>query len=499
MIGQTRDVIDGKGEYTLSYMMIYVWYFFSPELACFALLSFIQNDSNEHPYGSWKDMKYFCNFCKSRGLANNHFLIQYVIALINDQLKIDLEKIQKNDIHRISLVAKWIPREKSKKFGWLYDLLSMHFFSYYLETTNSDESYRKARIKCNTEYRKITSFLNRELDTVQIKQCNKEWSQIDFKKVTSQTLSKQKIAFMNITKTGNLRTYYDDRILCAEKLKKYIQTKDMPIKGERIGLNEFTKQAFELLKYDNNNEKDEIQLQKDLLNAQWRTHSKQNDALGKMIAMVDVSGSMEGDPMNAAIALGIRIAEKSILGKRVMTFSAYPRWVNLEDCEDFVDMVNVVRQADYGLNTHFYAALDKILDAIIESKMTPEDVQDLMLVILSDMQLDKDPNLGKLTLHEIMKEKYEETGKRLYGKPFKTPHILFWNFRSTNGFPTISNQPNCSMISGYSSTLLNLFCEQGGDSLCACTPWALLVKSLENKRYQILDKKCMEILSSDKK
>jgi uncharacterized protein with von Willebrand factor type A (vWA) domain len=36
-----------------------------------------------------------------------------------------------------------------------------------------------------------------------------------------------------------------------------------------------------------------------------------------MIAMVDVSGSMEGDPMNAAIALGIRTAEKSLLGKRV--------------------------------------------------------------------------------------------------------------------------------------------------------------------------------------
>ena len=46
------------------------------------------------------------------------------------------------------------------------------------------------------------------------------------------------------------------------------------------------------------------------------------------------------------------------------------------------------------------------------------------------------------------------------------------------------------------STLLNLFCEQGFDSLQACTPWALLVKSLENKRYEPLEKKGKEVLCS---
>ena len=32
MIGQTRDIIDGKGECSLTYMMIYTWYDFYPEL-----------------------------------------------------------------------------------------------------------------------------------------------------------------------------------------------------------------------------------------------------------------------------------------------------------------------------------------------------------------------------------------------------------------------------------------------------------------------------------
>ena len=33
MIGHTRDIIDGKGEYMLSYMMLVVWHKFYPELA----------------------------------------------------------------------------------------------------------------------------------------------------------------------------------------------------------------------------------------------------------------------------------------------------------------------------------------------------------------------------------------------------------------------------------------------------------------------------------
>ena len=39
MIGHTRDIIDGKGEYTLTYMMIHTWYDFFPVLAFQALFA----------------------------------------------------------------------------------------------------------------------------------------------------------------------------------------------------------------------------------------------------------------------------------------------------------------------------------------------------------------------------------------------------------------------------------------------------------------------------
>jgi Mg-chelatase subunit ChlD len=482
MIGHTRDIVDGKGEYNLTYMMIYAWNKFYPKLAEFALKCLVDlGDRSVHQYGSWKDIKYFCEYCKSQGNAANHPLIQYAINLTNEQLYKDYSSLVSNPVD-ISLVAKWVPREKST-FGWLYEMLSTNYFSHFLATANTYDRRVRAVLKCKTEYRKVLSALNKYIDTVQIKQCANNWANINFSKTTSITLTKQKKAFLNVKKTGEVRCPDNsDRIECAQHFNAHIQKAvrcEVEMKGKRVGMADFTKQAIELSRGGS-------EVEKDLLNSQWRDNSSQNGGLGKMIAMVDVSGSMDGDPMNVAIALGIRIAEKSALGKRVMTFSSNPTWVNLEPYSDFVSQVGVIKNAEWGMNTNFHAALDTILDAIIQNKMAPEDVQDLVLVILSDMQMDQGDKCNKQALYETMKAKYEAAGIRVHGKAYKPPHILFWNLRSTSGFPSLSNQPNSSMVSGFSPALLNLFCEQGLNALQSSTPWSLLLRSLENERYTIM-------------
>jgi hypothetical protein len=484
MIGHTRDVIDGKGEYNLTYMMIHVWNKFYPQLAKFALKCMVDfGDNTVHQYGSWKDIKYFCEYCKSKSFTNNSYnLVEYAIEISNQQIRKDYNSLVTN-LNDISLAAKWIPREKST-FGWLFESLATNYFGNFLASANTDYRRVRAILKCKTEYRKMLSTLNKHIDTVQIKQCGHDWANIDFIKTTSITLTKQKKAFLNVNKNGDIRCpYNDDRIQCAQNFNQHIQKAvkgETEIKGVRVGMADFTKQAIELSTRGS-------QVEKDLLNSQWRDNASQTGALGKMIAMVDVSGSMDGDPMHVAIALGIRIAEKSVIGKRVMTFSSNPTWVNLEQKNDFVSKVQVIKNAEWGMNTNFHAALDTILGAIIQNKMSPEDVQDLILVVLSDMQMDCGDNCDKSALYETMKAKYEAAGIRVHGAPYKPPHILFWNLRSTSGFPSLSNEPNASMMSGFSPALLNLFCEQGLSSLESCTPWSLLVKSLSNKRYKIME------------
>ena len=106
------------------------------------------------------------------------------------------------------------------------------------------------------------------------------------------------------------------------------------------------------------------------------------------------------------------------------------------------------------------------------------------------MQIDDayDGSGGKMeTMMSQIEKKYAEEGNKLWGKPFKAPHILFWNLRSTSGFPALSLQKNASMMSGFSPALLNLFCEQGLEALQSCTPWSLFKKSLDNPRYQVLE------------
>lgn len=498
IIGHTRDVISGKGEYELAYMQIVVWYNYFPEMAIYALSKFVTFDNNEHPYGSWKDIKYFARYCKNKGLNTDHPLMQSAFSLINTQIKTDITASKK------TLSGKWSPREGSNRFGWIFNELAYLYFSHYLETAKTPEQLFKAKNKCKMEFRKINSSHNKILDTVQIKQCADEWDAIDHSKTTSITLAKQKKAFLNITKDGiHQRSEKENRVQCAKNFKEYIQKGidgEVKLKGRHLGMDQFVIEALHLIeqKYSYSDTlRDEI----NLLNQQWLDNSTYNTALGSVVAMVDTSGSMFNDTKAgyAAIGLGIRCAEKSVLGKRVLCFNDEADWSNLDDYDNFVDMVqHLKRESNWGTSTNFYAALDKILMAITKaSPLIPyEDVSELVLAIFSDMQMDEatDKAINMDTLYNTMVTKYAETGMKMYGKPLKPPHILFWNMKSSNGFPVLSTQTNVSMLSGYSPALLNLFGEKGIDVLKTCTPWSQLMDMLGNDRYQCLEdysKQCL--------
>ena len=547
MIGHTRDIIDGKGEYSLAYMQILVWYNMYPELAMYALKSFVQLEHANgmvHPYGSWKDIKYFCNYCKNSGLSTEHPLIQYALTLVNNHLKEALLSTDKK-----TLLAKWIPREKSNKFGWIFDKLAEMYFRHYMDSAKTPEQKKSALLKAKMSYRQIISKLNIELDTVQIKQCGNAWSKINHSSTTSITLMKQKQAFLNIMPNRSKKSEKLDRIQCAANFKHYLEDaikNNSNIKGKRVGLNQFTKEALKLIKAKNKilktglqeeeeeqeqeeqeeEEEEEqesrpelkpeskeeresklesLKLEIDLINSQWRDNSTQTKTLGPMIPMVDLSGSMlqndNGIPYYSAIAIGCRIAEKSILGKRILTFSTEPSWHNLDLCNNFVDMVESLQNGDAGYSTNFYLALKVVLDAIIEKKLTAEEVSGITLVVLSDMQIneaehnyeDKTANIG--TMYEIIESEYAATGIRICGEPYKPPHILFWNFRSTSGFPCLSSKNNVSMLSGFSPALLNTFCEEGIHGLKNLNPWISLMDSMNNPRYQCMEDKIKKELA----
>jgi len=500
MIGHTRDVNDGKGEYALSYMMIYVWDQYWPSLAVHALSTFVKPLScqGDMPYGSWKDIKHFCTYISNRNHSmGNSGLLKSAVKLMNDQLLEDHRNLSGTSL---SLAGKWAPREKSVNNGWLHEVLALDFFQSYLKTAKTPVSKAKAMLKAKMDFRKMLSKLNSQLGTVQVKQCAKQWADIEPGSQTSITMFKQKRAFLNKTKKGDTRVDDPDRIICADKFNTYIEKAvkgEVKVKGGRVSMADFTKEAVELLHMRS----PDLATQTALLNAQWENSSELTGGLGNMIAMVDVSGSMAGDPLNVAVALGIRVAEKSALGKRVMTFDSSPEWVNLGHCDGFTSCVAQVVRSKWGMTTNFYKALDLILEAIVENQLSASVVQDMVLAVFSDMQIDM--TVGSYennpTMYEVIDKKYAEAGIAVNGTPYKTPHILFWNLRSTDGFPVLSTQPNVSMLSGFSPALLNMFCDKGMDELQSLTPWNALKSQIDNSRYDCLQHACMEMVEDYQK
>ena len=486
MAVQTRDVVAGKGEYRLGWFLInafdkaglgetarkMIYYSVHP----LPLDTQGETKIDVHPYGSWKDIKYmWCQFTWSQETSD------FMIKLVNDQVRKEQSLLKEGKAPE-SLVGRWAPRAKSK-FGAMFGPLAKDYYSGYLETAKTPAALEGAKRKAYGEYRKLLASLNKALKTPQINMCGKTWSDIDYDKdVTSVTLSRSSKAFRNKTKTGEQRSTDEDRIKAAAKYEAWLASKvknGQTVKGSRVGVNDLVKQAY------NPGGQSEI----DRINLQWMDGLDKIGNLGNMVAMVDTSGSMIGDPMDAAIGLGIRVAEKSALGKRVMSFSATPRWCQLPEDDNFCRDVNLVRGInDWGMNTNFTAALKLMLDASVSAKLTSDQVGDLVLAVFSDMQIDYQ---GNESLTDSMWQHIEKM-YAAYGYT-KVPHILFWNLRSTSGFPSMSSQKNATMFSGFSPALLNLFCEKGADGLRECTPMSQLMEVLDHPRYKIFSPESAEV------
>jgi hypothetical protein len=534
LVANTRDIYNGNGEYALTHMMILKWITISDdyielkkykplfeELSKQALERIVNGEIyttyREKPLGSFKDIKYFLNYWKNNrpdaiytnyeNTNENNPVFKYCIYLLNHALALDEYKYN-NKIDGLSLVSKWIPREKSKKFGWITRYLAVDYYRNHTWLNQTKEAEKKAL----TLYRKLVSTLNKAIDTTQIKQCGKKWSEIDFDKgVTSITMGKQKFAFANKYKNGKQKSDEVDRIQCSINFNNYVKECNSgykKMKGKLVSIYDFVKDALSVDKDLNPEIYDTINLQWQDVFSKTTKHTNQDkdkensDTVNRndnFIVMVDTSLSMmnyNNIPLYNALGLGIMFAEKSKLGKRILTFSHSPSWINLDNCIDFVSKVKKLKQAHWGGNTNFYAAFNKILEAYEFMNIDPDTVEDYKLLVLSDMQIDFEDSefISKEAMFSIITKKFHEAGMRSeYRKPYKVPTIVFWNLKQTNGFPATSIDNNVIMISGYNSILVNQFINTGIQSLENYTPWDMLVEMLNNKSYSSFSNKVIEL------
>merc|ERR1740123_1241988 len=179
---------------------------------------------------------------------------------------------------------------------------------------------------------------------------------------------------------------------------------------------------------------------------------------------------MYGTPMNVAIALGLLVSEiaSPAYRNRCLTFSEEPTWVEFNPSMSLDEKVNKMKEAPWGQNTNFEAAMDKILKVAIKAKLSPENIPDL--IVFSDMQFDQARathddlynqnhanNDSWETHHERIVRTFKEAGVKVCGKEWPAPHIVYWNLRgNTSGFPAQADTPGVTMLSGYSPSLMKL-------------------------------------------
>jgi hypothetical protein len=492
LIGHTRDIIDGKGERTLSYAGIMEWFGVNPSQAKSLFDSFVyayDNDSERnggHQYGSWNDVKYFCNYVFETTKNRNHDMIDYAVQVMAKQIIEDIKSYRaKKPV--VSLAIRHMPKQGTN--GWLYRKIAMIIYPFHSTATNPI-SREKAINKAEMEFRKVYTVINREsLKTPQVYMASGEaghgeWDKLQFGNMTSKTLRNYPKAFNNLTKSGIERSTEDHRIKCAENYKTHMDSVsrgEAKVNGKRCNPYELVKDA--LVGTPSQTEQARI-------NGQWASKMLEALPLDNIIPIVDSSGSMtcdESRPLHSAIGLGIRISETSRFKNRIMTFSQNPTWIKINDNDTFYQKVRKIDSSEWGMSTNLYRAMELILDSILEANVSPSEVKNTVLAIFSDMQFDQGTSNDTTVSVQIRKMYHEAGMASRFKAPFEPPHILWWNLRTTSGFPEISTKENTTMLSGYSDSLLNAFFGKGPEVLNDYTPRSMIYEILDNDRYQHLE------------
>ena len=491
LIAHTRDISHGKGERKLTYMMLYSWYKYFPIPTLFIIKNIITGT-----IGSWKDIKYFCHYIKEHSnLGHDDPFIISVLEIMNKQLYQDFSNMNDPN-YKISTVAKWVPRENTK-FGWVFDKLVLHWFStydtLYLSTPKNLEQYIRAFYKCCREYRIMISKMNRMLDTVEIKQCAKDWDNIDPSHINTHSILGKHNVFLSKNGENELPERNTDpvvtgvageKVKCIRKFKKYFQ--DIVDSSGNSCKNKFPiynyiKKAFENLDGENK-----------LLDHQWNTFVNSNKIKSEnVISMVDVSWSMndfDKKPLYNSIGLGIYISKKSSLTSRFIAVDNEPSWIKC-DQDNFTSIIrgfNTITHKNTFAN--FIGSFQMVLDSVIKTNLSMKQVENFVFVIISDMKFCIE--FGHENFYDKIKLLFQEAGfKSVFKTPFPMPHIIFWNVSNSivDCLPCNINTPKIAFLSGYNSEYLRYFSRIGFDGSINTNSFDIIVKILNNPRYKFIE------------
>lgn len=489
LIGQTRDIINGKGERDAAYMLIYTFYNYYPTLAIHALYSFvvpIGKNSNNICYGSWKDIPFFCEFIRTFTNTFEHPIIECCIEMLNNQLIKDENNLLINNTN-ISNVAKWIPREK-KKLDWLFDRLVIDWTNKrhpsILKYWKNNYQYYSALTKCKQLYRRTNSHINKYINTTEIKLCSKDFDNIIPPNVPIQHLCK----YFDYYCSNNYNKSINSEIF-QQYLISNTQFNNKSFNNYSHNYFPITHIIKKAIFYANsstniiNKHHKEIKI----LNSLWSKfiHFISIGNLGHIIPFIDVSFNIFNDNQESyytSIALAIIISQKSLCKNRIIIMGTTPRWVNLNNELNLVSIVKLINDTTFSIkNTkcNFNNAIQLFRDDLFNSY---DNCNNFTVVIISNFYNEYYNDSLYTTLSSYFHSNY-------------IPFFIFWNL--SNKFncviPLHKDNDKIAFLSGYSNNLLT-YLEHLKSLHDSHTSYHLITRILFSPRYFYLSNYLRNIL-----
>lgn len=362
---------------------------------------------------------------------------------------------------------------------YIYDVLNEnkdHLIYKWMPSINTSSQNTRARGRKFAEalelsersYRKMLSEGRKACHLVETLMSQNQWDQIAFDKLPSRAGLLYKNAFMRREET-------------RERYAAFMNNKETKVNASVLTPVEIAHQIFNNHSWTGPSMTERQAWQKYWDNLKDYYNGREEPG----IAVVDVSGSMYGQPLEAAVSMGAYIAErgKGPFQNHFITFSGAPELVEFEGV-DIYDKFHRASNADWGQNTNIEAVFNLLLTTAIRNHTRPEDMPKT-LYIFSDMEFDRALYSGRVShdrwgsYNTLDRNGIETVIEAQVNKwsiyDYKVPRLIFWNLDARqDNIPAIGD--GFSYVSGFSMNMVECILS-GKDGV------DLMLDKLNSQRY----------------
>lgn len=350
--------------------------------------------------GRWDDVIYIWYHTQNKALKDS------ILMGLKQILKMEEDK----EVEQ-SLLAKWLPSENAT---------SKH-------TILMAKALRKALGMTPRNYRKMLTKMRSNLNLVENNLRTREYEKINYEQVPSLAHLKYEYAF---EKNDN------------ERYTKYLED----VSNGKSKMNTKTLTPFDIIRKIDSDYYDALE-DKYALNLAWNNLPDvfEGKTLNAIVAC-DVSGSMNGDPLQCSIGLGIYMAQrnKGAFHNYFIDFCGNSRMHQLKEGANIVELYNQVSKSSEDCNTNMDSVFNALLRGATYMQAKPEDLPEY-IIIVSDMQFDQ--VRGYDSAFERAKKNFEEAGYNL-------PTIIFWNVNLLEDTIPATQENNVILVSGRSQNVI---------------------------------------------